>query len=578
MANATYKELSLVFGCRLIEGASSESLRSIVIAKVLGFDYVIVGGGAAGSVLAARLARDSDCSVVLLERGRADNNRWIHIPATFFKALQSQDADAVISDPDPSLGDRPFAVPQGNVLGGGSSVNGMIYMRGQNHDYDGWAEDHGCAGWSFDDVLPTFKRQERNTRLNDQYHGTEGRLVVADPAAPHPVSEHIIQAAQAAGLPKSVDFNGAQQEGAGWYQVTAFKGRRQSAAECILRPEITRENLTVLTGHLACRIVINNRRAVAVKTRDENGAEVVVKAAIEIVLTAGSFHSPKLLMLSGVGPSDELHRHGIDVAHSSDEVGRNLQDHVGVPVTRKLTGERGLYGADRGVQALKHGLNYFGRRRGLLTSNLLEAGACADTTGSGRADVQFNFAPFAPGVPGEPPLPFHAVQIHPMTMRPKSRGRLGLKSRDPSDGPKFASAVLSDEADLDTLRRGVRLAHEIFDQEPLRSIVGEEIWPGPNVSSVIGSNNLDDAIREQARTIFHPSGTCRMGGSNSAVVDTKLRVNGIEGLRVADCSVMPAITSGNTNAPTMMIADRAADFMLDSLSATRRASARNARL
>jgi choline dehydrogenase len=530
------------------------------------FDYVIVGGGAAGSVLAARLARDSDCSVVLLERGRADTNRWIHIPATFFKALQSQDADAVVSEPDASLGDRLFAVPQGKVLGGGSSVNGMIYMRGQHQDYNAWAENHGCAGWTFDDVLPIFKRQERNTRLSNHFHGTTGRLVVSDPAAPHPVSERVIKAAHAAGLPKSVDFNGAHQEGAGWYQVTAFEGQRQSTAECFLRPELARENLTVLTGHLACRIVISNRRAVAVEALDEIGNEVVVKATKEIVLTAGSFHSPKLLMLSGVGPLDELHRHGIDVVHASDEVGRNLQDHVGVPVTRKLTGARGLHGADRGLTAVMHGINYFGRRRGLLTSNLLESGACADTSGSGRPDVQFNFAPFAPGAPGKPPLPFHAVQVHPMTMRPKSRGRLGLKSRDPSDGPKFTSRVLSEEADLDTLRRGVRLAREIFDQAPLRSIVGDEVWPGPNVSSMVGSNNLDNSIREQARTIFHPAGTCLMGGSSSAVVDAKLRVNGIEGLRVADCSVMPAITSGNTNAPTMMIADRAADFMLDELS------------
>jgi choline dehydrogenase-like flavoprotein len=231
-------------------------------------------------------------------------------------------------------------------------------------------------------------------------------------------------------------------------------------------------------------------------------------------------------------------------------------------VTRRLVGEIGLHGADRGLRALKHGIDYFGFRRGLLTSNLLQAGACVDTNGAGRPDVQFNFAPFAPGAPGQAPLGYHAMQVHPMTMRPKSRGRLGLQSKDPSAGPKFSSDVLAHEDDMDTLRRGVRLAREICDQPELKDIIGAEIWPGPDISATVGSNRLDDAIRDHARTIFHPAGTCRMGPTPSAVVDLELRVNGIDGLRVADCSVMPALVSGNTNAPTMMIADRAADFIL----------------
>ena len=531
--------------------------------ETLTFDYVIVGGGAAGCVLAARLAAESDGTVALLERGGPDRSRWIHIPATFFKALESADADVVISEPDPTLGDRPFPVPQGNVLGGGSSVNGMIYMRGQHQDYDDWKAVHGCDGWAFDDVLPAFIEQETNTRLGNPYHGREGRLIVADPSEPHPVTATILDAAWSAGLPETSDFNGERQDGAGWYQVTAAHGRRQSAATCFLRPELGRENLTLLTDHLACRIRINNRRAVAVEVQAAGGRDVVVAARKEIILTAGSFHSPRLLMLSGIGPGDELQRHGIDVVHEADQVGRNLQDHVGTPVTRRLVRAKGLYGADRGVSALRHGVNYFGFGRGLLTSNLLQAGACVDTDGLGRPDVQFNFAPFAPDAPGKPPLPFHAVQVHPMTMRPKSRGRLGLKSRDPGAAPKFSSRVLSEEADLETLRRGVRLAQEIFDQPQLRAIVGEEVWPGPMVGSAVGSNTLDDAIREQARTIFHPAGTCRMGPSDADVVDTKLRVNGIDGLRVADCSIMPALVSGNTNAPTMMIAQRAANFILN---------------
>ena len=528
----------------------------------LEFDYVIIGGGAAGCVIAARLAAESGGTVALLERGARDTNRWIHIPATFFKALQGSDSDAVVSEPDASLNGKPFPVPQGKVLGGGSSVNGMIYMRGQHRDYDDWAGEHGCTGWAFKDVLPVFRRQEANTRIRDEFHGASGKLVVDDPSAAHPVAAQIIKAAVAAGIPKSDDFNGAKQEGAGWYQVTAHGGQRQSAAHCFLKPELDRENLTLLTGHLACRLRIKNHRAVALEARTEKGEEVLIKVRREIVLSAGSFHSPKLLMLSGIGPRDELERHGIEVIYEADEVGRNYQDHVGAPVTRRLKGAKGLHGADRGLVALKHGIDYFAFGRGLLTSNLLQAGACVDTSGQGRADVQYNFAPFAPGAPGQAPLGFHALQVHPMTMRPKSRGRLGLRSKDPEDAPKFFAGVLAHNDDMDTLRRGVRLAREICRQPELKEIIGEEVWPGPDVSSKAGSNRLDDAIREHARTIFHPAGTCRMGPSLSAVVDLELRVNGIKGLRVADCSIMPALVSGNTNAPTMMIADRAADFIL----------------
>ncbi|MEX0339989.1 MAG: GMC family oxidoreductase [Arenibacterium sp.] len=530
--------------------------------KTLTFDYVIIGGGSAGCVLAARLAAESNATVALLERGRRDTNRWIHVPATFFKALQSKDSDAVISEPDQSLNGRPFPVPQGKVLGGGSSVNGMIYMRGQAQDYDDWAEQHGCTGWAYADVLPVFKQQERNARIRNAFHGTEGKLLVDDPSAPHPVCDRIISAALAAGLPPNDDFNGATQEGAGWYQVTASAGQRQSAAHCFLAPELDRENLTLLSGHMALRLRIENRHATGVEARDQHGQEVLITAQREIVLSAGSFHSPKLLMLSGIGPRDVLDRHGIEIIHEADEVGRNYQDHVGAPLTRRLIGAKGLHGADKGLAALKHGIDYWVFRRGLLTSNLLQAGACADTDGDGRPDVQFNFAPFAPGAPGAPPLEFDAIQVHPMTMRPASRGRLGLHSTDPNDTPHFEASALGHDADLDTLRRGVRLAREICECAPLKEILGDEVWPGPDVSTTVGSNTLDDAIREQARTIFHPASTCRMGPSASAVVDLQLRVNGITGLRVADCSVMPALVSGNTNAPTMMIADRAADWIL----------------
>ena len=272
----------------------------------------------------------------------------------------------------------------------------MIYMRGQRQDYDNWADQHGCANWRYSDVLPAFIKQERNTRLGDPYHGRSGRLIVNDPSSPHPIAATLMDAARSAGLSATDDFNGAQQEGAGWYQVTASRGKRQSAATCFLGPELHRENLKVLTGLTVGRIQIENRRAVAVEVMDAEGRERVLRASREIILTAGSFHSPKLLMLSGVGPADELLRHGVNLVLDTPEVGQNLQDHVGTPVTRRLKGELGLHGQDRGFAALKNRLEYVLLRRGLLTSNLLQAGACADTTGDGRPDVQFNLAPFAP--------------------------------------------------------------------------------------------------------------------------------------------------------------------------------------
>ncbi len=314
----------------------------------LEFDFVIAGGGSAGCVLAARLAAESGARVALLEQGRRDSNRWIHIPATFFKVLQSRDAGVVTSAPDASLNDRAFPVPGGRVLGGGSSVNGMIYMRGQRADYDGWADQHGCSGWDYESVLPVFKRQEKNTRLNNDWHGTVGKLVVADPAPQHPLCQSIIDAGRAAGIPASDDFNGATQEGVGWYQVTAHQGQRQSAAHCFLKPELGRENLSLLTGLQVQRIRIENRRARAIEAKDEQGGDWLIRARREIIVTAGSLHSPKILMLSGIGPRDMLNRHGIEICQQAEGVGRNYHDHVGVPVTRKLLKKQGLFGADKG--------------------------------------------------------------------------------------------------------------------------------------------------------------------------------------------------------------------------------------
>ena len=527
------------------------------------FDYIIIGAGAAGCVLASEIIKDGLFSVCLIEGGRKDTSRWIHIPATMFKTLNTQDASRVISEPDASLDDINFVVPQGTVLGGGSSINGMIYVRWQAKDYNDWEINHGCVGWSYKDVLPIFINQEKNTRLSKPFHGKDGPLRVSDPEYKHPINSAIIESALQAGLSSNEDFNGANQEGTGWYQVTAHKGKRYSAATSFLKPQLHSEQLTLLTNTKAHNILFSNYTATEVAISNQYGQKKL-KAKREIILSAGSFQSPKLLMQSGIGPEENLLRAGIDVIHNSINVGANLQDHVGTPVTMNLREKIGLHDEDKGFKAIKNGLNYYAFKRGLLTSNILEAGACIDTNGKGRPDVQFNFAPFAAGPPGKPPLPTHAVQVSPMTMRPKSRSRLYLDTSNPNASLKFYANMLADPEDLDTLRRGIRLAREIFKQRPITDMVEDEIWPGNGVSSTVGSNTLDYRIREQARTIFHPAGTCRMGPQKNDVLDLDLRVNGVEGLRVVDCSIMPALVSGNTNAPTMMIAGKAAEKILGS--------------
>ncbi|WP_460274394.1 GMC family oxidoreductase [Celeribacter sp. ULVN23_4] len=525
------------------------------------YDFVIVGGGSAGCVLAEALSRDGTYSVALIEEGREDRSPWLHIPGTFFKAWGTPDMAAFQSEADPTLDGRPHVVPVGRVLGGGSSVNGMLYMRGQAQDYDDWASLHGCTGWGYKDVLQKFIDQEANATFSGPYHGTTGLLPVKSPDRLHPVAKAAIASALDYGLPWNEDFNGATQEGVGHYQATIQKGRRMSAASTFLRATRRRDNIEVIANARATAIDIVNRKARAVLAMID-GKLTRIEAEKEIILAAGAFGSAKLLMLSGIGPKDHLERLGLPVHHDAPEVGANFHDHIGTPVIMKLREPIGLYGHDRGTRALAHGARYLMTRKGLLASNLFEAGACVDTDGDGRPDVQINFSPFATNKPGQPPLDFHAVQLNPMTMRPRSRGRLSLASSDPTAAPRITTRMLDDPEDMDTLRRGVRLVREIFACGPLAEIVGSEVWPGAGIPSAAGSNSLDIEITKHARTIYHPAGTCRMGDMPSSVVDPQLRVRGVEGLRVADCSVMPALVSGNTNAPVMMIAGRAAEFIL----------------
>lgn len=525
------------------------------------YDYIVAGGGSSGCVVASALAKDGRFSVLLIEGGRQDVNPWIHVTGTFYKALQSRDGAVVMSEPEPGLLGNPMPVPQGVVLGGGSSVNAMCYVRGQRQDYDGWHAG-GATGWSYADVLPVFKAQEANTRLGEPYHGKSGPLIVGDQEYGHPANRAFIEAAVEAGLRRSTDFNGEHQDGAGFHQLTSFRGVRRSAATAFLAPVGGLPTLEVAFETRIERIGFTGRRADRLEVREASGAERVYRARKEIILTAGAFNTPKLLLLSGVGPKEHLRRHGIDVLADLPGVGWNYQDHFMTLVAAKLRRPIGLHGQDSGLKALRHGLEYLLFRRGLLTSNVIEAGAFVDTDGGGRPDVQFSIAALVQAEPGRGAQPVHGMTINPYVLRPFSRGRMGLRSKDPNAKIKLEANALADGRDVETLRRGIEVARRIFAQRALTDITEIELIPGPGVSGKAGSNEINEIIRRNVRTVFHPSCTCKMGSGPDAVVDPRLRVREVEGLRIADASVMPTVTSGNTNAPTMMIGGRCAEFVL----------------
>jgi choline dehydrogenase-like flavoprotein len=517
-------------------------------------DYVIVGGGAAGCTLAARLSEDPSVSVCVIEAGSSDRNPYLHLPAGFFKVVRPP----FIWDYTTLSNGRPVPYPQGRVLGGGSSVNAMVFTRGCPEDYDAWAEGFGCDGWGYESVRPYFQRSEGNDVFAGPHHGTDGPLTVSSPA-PQKMTRVFVQAAQEAGLPYRADFNAGEQAGAGFYQSFTRDGRRSSAARVYLRPALKRPNLTLRTDAQVLRVVIENGRAIGVELAGTDGP-TVLNASREVIVTAGAIGSPKLLMLSGVGPAAELEPLGIEMRRDLPGVGANLHDHMDVDLLAQLNGPHGIDRYKRPHWQAWAGLQYALFRSGPAASNIVEAGAFwwgdrAEKT----PDLQLHFLPGAGleggigGVPGG-----QGCTINTYFLRPRSRGRVRLSSADPLAMPEIELNAFDDPVDLERTVDGLELCREILMQPAFAPYLAAEHLPGPACRS---RAEMAAFAREHARSAYHPVGTCRMGGDEASVVDPQLRVRGVAGLRVCDSSVMPRIVSSNTNAATIMIAERAADLI-----------------
>ncbi|HET9258972.1 MAG TPA: GMC family oxidoreductase N-terminal domain-containing protein [Acidimicrobiia bacterium] len=512
-------------------------------------DYVIVGAGSAGCVLAESLSARH--SVTLIEAGGSDRVPEVAIPAAFSKLFRSERDWSYWTEPEPGALGRRLFLPRGKMIGGSSSMNAQLYIRGRPSDYEGWA-NLGAAGWDWESVLPAFVGMETNTRGGPS-HGDSGPLLVCDQRSLNPLSRRFVAAALATGIPANPDFNDGPQTGVGYFQVTQKRGRRWSAADAFLRPALQRPTLRLVTNATVTKVVIANGRAVGVESVI-GGRPQLFRAEAEVIVASGTFGSPHLLNLSGIGDPDHLRQLGIEPSAENRNVGEGLQDHPAVTVMYDSLLGGTLDDADNPVELARWAMF----RRGRLTSPVAEAAAFV--TSSERIeepDLQFHFGPVNFENHGMDRYDGHAFTLGPVLINPESRGSVRTMSADPNQIPTIVTNALTEPADLKALMSGVEMAREIAEQSPLAEVRGVELLPGPTMT------DLEQFVRSRVELLYHPVGTCRMGSDDEAVVDSQLRVRGVEGLRVVDASVMPKIVSGNTNAPTMMIAARAAELILN---------------
>ena len=523
------------------------------------FDYVIVGAGSSGCVLANRLSADPKNKVLLLEAGNPDTNPWIHVPVGYFKTMHNPKFDwCYKTDPDPGIDSRSLQWPRGKVLGGSSSINGLLYVRGQREDYDRWAE-LGNRNWDYNSVLKYFKKSEDQARGADEYHGVGGPLKVSDLRLRRPIADHFIAGAAECQIPLNDDYNGEKQEGISYFQQTAHRGYRWSTAKAFLRPARKRKNLTVITNAQTLRVLLNNREAQGVEY-DHRGTVRQAIAGKEVILSAGAIGSPQLLQCSGIGDGQHLQSLGIEVAHDLPCVGKNLQDHLQVRAVYKTSEQTLNDELNSLLKRIKVGIQYALFRTGALT---LAASQVTIFTRSSpdvdRPDIQFHMQPLSADKPGEGVHDFSAFTASVCQLRPESRGEINITSKDAREYPSIQPNYLSTELDLRTAVNGLKVARKITSAPSMAPHIIDEYVPGYKFET---DEQLAEAVRKYSQTIYHPVGTCKMGNDATAVVDDELKVRGIGKLRVVDASIMPEIVSGNTNAPAIMIAEKACDMIL----------------